>query len=77
MEDSLLGALVVVIIAVCEVAKRAGLSTRYVPALAVVLGLLGSFYFSGVSWVTTGAGVIVSLISAGLYSGVKKTVFDK
>ena len=77
MENLEIGSLVVVIIALCEAAKRVGLNTRYVPVLAIVLGIAGSFYFSGASWLTTGAGVLTALISSGLYSGFKRTVLDK
>lgn len=72
-----LGALVVIIIAVCEAIKRAGVSTRYIPVIAIVLGIAGALYFGGTSWLMVGAGIFTALGSSGLYSGFKRTILDK
>ena len=77
MADLQLASLIVIIIAVCEAIKRMGVSTRYIPIIAIVLGIAGAFYFDGVSWITTGAGILTALISQGLFSGFKKTVLNK
>ena len=71
------GAVVVLVIAICEAVKRAGLNTRYVPILSIVLGIAGSLLFGGVSWAVTLVGVVAGLTSSGLYSGFKKTVLNK
>jgi len=72
-----LSAVVVVIVAICEAVKRVGVSTRYIPLIAVVLGIGGAMYFDGVNWLATGAGIIMALTAQGLYSGFKKTVMNK
>ena len=77
MEDLEAVALVAIIVALCEAIKRAGVSTRYIPLIAIVLGIAGALYFWGAGWVTAGAGIISALIAQGLYSGFKKTVLNK
>lgn len=67
---------VAVIVGVIEVIKRAsGLNTRYVPLLAVILGII-TYIFLGDSDIVENilTGIIVGLSSIGLYAGTKKTV---
>lgn len=64
-----------IVIGVCEIVKRAGLSTRYVPLFGVLLGVALSFVFTG--GYTTHAlveGLVGSLSALGFYSGLKKTI---
>jgi hypothetical protein len=77
MTDLELSSLIVIILALCEALKRFGLSTRYIPLIAIALGISGAFYFGGASWLTTVAGVLTALISSGLYSSFKRTVLNK
>lgn len=72
-----IGALVVIIVAVCEAVKRAGLNKRYTPLLAIILGVVGSLYFGGASWLVALSGVITGLTTSGLYDFTKKTVLGK
>lgn len=73
-----LGSLVVVIIAVVEAVKRSNvISNRFIPLVAVVLGVAGALYFGGVSWLAVAAGVFTSLASSGLYSSFKRTILNK
>ena len=65
------GLLVPIIIGLVEVAKRAGLTDRYAPALAVVLGLAGGFAIKSDPVEAVFFGVATGLSSCGLYSGVK------
>jgi hypothetical protein len=74
MSNLQLGSLVVVIVGLCEALKQAGLKGKYVPVLAVVLGLIGSVYFSGTDFLSTAAGVVVGLATTGGYTLVKKLV---
>jgi len=71
------GLLVLVIMALCQAAKVAGLQGRWVPLLGVALGIGGSLYFDGVNFLATAGGVMLGLSSSGLYQLVKKTVLDK
>lgn len=71
------GSIVVLIIAICQGIKRAGISSRYIPIIAIVLGIIGAVYFDGVNWLATASGIILSLIAQGLYSGFKRTVLNK
>ena len=57
MSDLEFSSLIVIIIALCEAIKRAGVSTRYIPLIAIVLGIAGALYFWGAGWVTAGAGL--------------------
>lgn len=72
-----LGALVVVIIGLTEAIKKVGVSSRYIPLVAVVLGIGGALYFGGVNWLSVAAGVFTALASSGLFSGFKRTVLNK
>jgi len=78
MEQTLVGALVVVIVAATQVIKNLRfVSTRYVPLIAILLGISGSFTLGGVEWLSVASGVIIGLSSVGLYSGFKATVLGK
>lgn len=65
-----------IVLALVEVAKRSGLSSKWAPALSVALGLL----MLGV-WGTEGdvlqnllEGLVAGLSASGVYSGVKATM---
>lgn len=73
MTVTTISGLVLVIIAVCQAIKYAGLSTRFIPVLAILLGVAGSFYFSGADWFEAASGVIAGLTASGLWSGVRAT----
>ncbi len=68
-----------VIVALVEGAKRAGLSARWAPVLAVVLGLTCGLLAQlavvaprvDVWYEAAGAGIVLGLSAAGLYSGTK------
>lgn len=67
-------ALIAVIVGVVEAIKRAfNLPVRFVPLLAIVLGVVGVSAFSGFSPDSVFEGVIAGLSACGLYSGVKTT----
>jgi len=73
-----IGAIVVLIIALCQAVKMAGLPSRWIPLLAVFLGIAGAFAFGGGSnLLIIGSGVIVGLTSAGMFDIVKQTVLGK
>lgn len=63
--------LVVVILVVCEAVKRAGLQGKYVPFLAVVLGIGGAFYFDGANFLNTLSGVLMGFATSGAYGAFK------
>lgn len=72
-----LGYLVVIIVALCEAAKYAGLQSRWIPLLSVLLGLAGAFFWGGASFLSLGAGVVVGLATTGGYRLVKTTGLNK
>lgn len=60
-----------------EIAKRAGLSNRYCPLLAVGLGVLASLGLNdpGQSWpARIVEGVVVGLSAVGMYSGTRNVL---
>ena len=65
--------LVPVVIALVEVAKRIGLAERFLPLLAIALGIVGVISLVGVSALTVIGGIVVGLSSVGLFSGVRAT----
>lgn len=69
---ALIGALV---LALVEVAKKAGLKSRYAPALAVIIGLVLAGFISG--WTVSSLiniGLVSALSAMGLYAGGRKTI---
>lgn len=68
--------LVAIVIGLTEVIKRAtGLEKRYIPLLAVILGVILSFIgaYLGVISATLISGITAGLVSVGLFSGIKNT----
>jgi hypothetical protein len=64
--------IVAIILVVCEAVKRAGLAGKYIPFLAVVLGLICSFYLgNGVDTLTIASGVLVGFATSGGYGAFK------
>ena len=68
--------LVGIVMGVTEVFKRTGLSTRYVPLVSLVLGMVGGYFFFGHSVEAITSGIVAGLTSSGVWSGVK-TVANK
>jgi hypothetical protein len=62
---------IAVVLGICEIAKIAGLSTKYVPILGLIVGIICSYIVPEVSLIS---GVISALSAMGLYSGIKTTV---
>lgn len=63
-----------VINGLAEVAKRAGLSSRYVPLLAVILGLIAGIGLRNPEEsiaVAVLEGLVIGLSAVGLYSGTR------
>ena len=69
--DSILIA-VAVITGLTEVVKRAGVSTRYIPLIAVVFGIIYALAFSGLEAESVVQGIIAGLTSVGLYRAGQK-----
>lgn len=68
-------ALVPVIIALVGVINKLGVPSRYLPAAAIVLGLLGGIFYLAPGDPKKGIliGIVMGLTSVGAYSGVKNT----
>lgn len=77
MEQTILGAVLMVIIGICQTMKVFGVPSRWIPLVALFLGVALSFLAGGASWAQLFSGVILGLSSAGLFSGFKATVLDK
>lgn len=61
--------------ALVEAFKRAGISKRYLPLIAVVIGLILSFFLhEGYSTGALVEGLVSAMTAAGIYSGIKATV---
>ncbi len=73
-----IGALVVVIIGVCEALKYAIGKSRWIPLISVVLGLIGAYFIDGgVNFISTASGVILGLSTTGGYALVKHSIMNK
>jgi hypothetical protein len=77
MTDLQISLLVVIVVGICEAAKYAGLPSRWIPLLSVVLGLAGTLVFGGVDFISAAAGVILGLATTGGYKLVKTTILNK
>ena len=69
------GALASIILGLCEVVKKLGLPTKFVPLFAVVLGILLSWLagWQIISEIVIG-GIIAGLAAVGMWSGPKNVV---
>ena len=70
-------AIVIIILAVCEASKRAGLPSRFAPLLAVIIGLVAALPFGGISFLSIASGVILGLATTGGYRVVKTSILNK
>jgi len=69
--------LVLIIVALCQAIKYAGVQSRWIPVISILLGLIGSIVLGGASWLEMATGIISGLTASGLYSGYKKTIINK
>lgn len=68
-------AIIPLVLGLVELFKRAGVSTKYSPFVAVILGVLaGVFYISTDIKEGIIIGLMLGLSASGLYSGTKKLV---
>lgn len=61
MEIESIGKIIVAILVICWAVKKAGLNSKYVPILAIFLGVGGAFLFGGLEWANLLIGLIVGL----------------
>lgn len=74
MDEAIRMMIIPVLVGVVEVVKKAGLSTRYVPAVALLLGLIVGIAIDGVTVSAAITGLMYGLSACGLYSGTKATL---
>lgn len=69
-------ALVPIIVALVGLAAKAGVGPRFLPAVALVLGLVGGFVYLAPEDPKKAAliGIVMGLSAIGAYSGVKNTI---
>ena len=65
--------LVPLVLGVTQVIKLTGLSTRWGPLVALILGVGGAFLIGGVHSANVIQGIVAGLTSIGLWSGIKAT----
>lgn len=75
--SSEIAAIVLIIVAVCEGLKQAGVPSRYIPLISVAVGLLAVLPFGGVSFLSMASGVILGLATTGGYRVVKTSILNK
>ncbi len=72
-----IGSIVVIIVAVVEASKMAGLPGRYAPLMAVAIGLASAVLFGGANFLSVASGVILGLSTTGGYRVVKTSLLNK
>jgi len=66
--------LIPVIVGIVSVARKAGLSTRYAPVFALVLGAVGGYFYIAEDVMGVLVGITMGLAASGAYSGVKTSI---
>lgn len=66
--------LIPVIVGIVTVAKKTGLSTRYAPLLALVVGAVGGYFYIFQGTIGILVGITMGLAASGAYSGFKTSV---
>lgn len=74
MDEAIRMMIIPVLVGVVEVVKKAGLDTRYVPALSLLLGAAVSVALEGITVPAVLQGLMYGLSACGLYSGTKATL---
>lgn len=70
--------LVASIIGIVQVIKSAfNFPSRFVPILALTLGVVATTVYQGFGQEVVFAGIVAGLSASGLYSSVKKVAFNK
>ena len=77
MNYTQIGLIVIIVVAVCEALKYAGVHSRWIPLFSIVLGIAGAFLFDGINFLSTAAGVVIGLSTSGAYDVVKRTALNK
>ncbi len=78
MNDATTGFIIVLVLALCEGVKQAGiLDSRFIPLLSAVLGIILTVLFAGPSFISTIAGVILGLSVTGGYRLVKTSILNQ
>ncbi len=72
-----MASMIVVIMALCEAIKYTRVAPRWIPLIAVILGVTGAVFIGKDGWLDLAAGVVTGLSSSGLYSVYKKTIINK
>lgn len=72
-----IGAIVAIIVAICQALKYAIGDSRWIPLISVILGIIGAFFLDGVNFISTAAGVVIGLSTTGLYGVVKTSILNK
>jgi hypothetical protein len=77
MSPTLMASMIVLITALCQAIKMTKIDSRWIPLIAVSLGIAGSMSMGGAGWMELAAGVVTGLSSSGLYSVYKRTIINK
>lgn len=86
MEEITIGQVIVIplIIGILEVFKRAGIDSKFIPAISLILGIISGFALNSFDMSSTEiiinsvyVGIALGLSSVGLYSGAKNTIEKK
>ena len=65
------GVLIPVIMALVKAIKMTGLQSRFLPVVAVILGVLAGYFYIGQTTIGVLMGIVAGLSAVGLHGGVK------
>ena len=68
---------IAIIIAIGQLLKRFGLETKWMPLIAIALGLILNFggkVVGAANWELAVSGIVIGLTAVGLYSATKNTI---
>ncbi len=73
------GIVLVAVIIIAEILKRVteGKYNRYLPAIVLILGIIGNVFYEGMSTESIFQGILIGGAAAGVYDFGAKTVLNK
>ncbi len=74
MSITSIGEIVGGILVICQAIKWTGFSKKFIPLLAIVLGVVGAFVFGGVDWANTLVGILLGLGTTLTFREIKAAV---
>ena len=77
MNTQEIGYVLVIVTAIVQAIKLSNVNKRWIPVIAVSLGVIGGVFLGGIGWLAAVAGIMTGLGSIGLYEVTKTSIAGK